>query len=95
MPPEPWILVAGVYLAMSLVTLAVFWKDKRAAQRGTWRTPEKTLLLLALLGGWPGAMLAMQLLRHKTKTPKFVLGVPAIAVLHGTGLVAAWLLAVG
>lgn len=95
MPAELWIAIAGAYLVMSLITLIMFWRDKRAARKGNWRTPEKTLLLLALLGGWPGAMLGMKLFRHKTKTPKFTVGVPAIAVLHGIALGAAvWLLVI-
>lgn len=44
------------------------------------RTPEATLLLLAALGGSPGALLAMHLFRHKTRHLKFTLGVPAILV---------------
>ncbi len=96
MPPELWITLAATYLVMSLVTLVMFWRDKRAAQKGNWRTPEKTLLLLAMLGGWPGALLAMKHFRHKTKTLKFTLGVPAIAVLHGIGLgLAVYLLVIG
>lgn len=58
-------LFAG-YAAMSAVTFVAYAVDKRAARRGTRRTPEATLILLGFLGGWPGALLAQQLLRHKT-----------------------------
>lgn len=96
MPTEVLIVVAGLYLVMSLITLGFFWHDKRAARLGNWRTPEKTLLSLALCGGWPGAMLGMKLFRHKTKTPKFTLGIPTIAVLHGIALgLVVWLLLAG
>ena len=86
MSQELWIGIAAIYLVMSLVTFVVFWRDKRAAQHNRWRTPENTLMTLALLGGWPGAMLAMKCVRHKTRTRLFTLGVPAAAVLHGIGL---------
>jgi uncharacterized membrane protein YsdA (DUF1294 family) len=64
-------IVAGIYIVMSLITFAAFWLDKRAASRGTWRTPEKTLHILELVCGWPGAILAMKLLRHKNRKPAF------------------------
>lgn len=59
------------YLAMSLLTAASYAVDKAAAQRGGWRTRESTLHLLALLGGWPGALLARQACRHKTTKQPF------------------------
>ncbi|UTW11228.1 DUF1294 domain-containing protein [Marinobacterium rhizophilum] len=58
--------VAGLYGLASLLTWLVYWKDKCAAQKEARRTPEKTLHLLALIGGWPGAMAAQQILRHKS-----------------------------
>lgn len=90
MPPyQIWLAIAGVYAVMSVVTFAAFALDKRAARLGRWRTPEKTLLSLALCCGWPGALLAMKLVRHKTKTRKFTIGVPLIAVVHVAAL--AWI----
>ncbi|MGO2508857.1 MAG: DUF1294 domain-containing protein [Vibrio hibernica] len=56
---------------MSFVTFVIYWKDKRAAKKDQWRTPEKTLQLLALAGGWPGALIAQKLLRHKTRKFSF------------------------
>ena len=58
--------VAVLYGAMSLVTFLVYAMDKSAARRGAGRTSETTLHLLALVGGWPGALLAQQWLRHKS-----------------------------
>jgi uncharacterized membrane protein YsdA (DUF1294 family)/cold shock CspA family protein len=55
-----------VYLGMSLLTYISYYFDKSAAQKGEWRTQESTLHLLALFGGWPGALVAQQLLRHKS-----------------------------
>lgn len=56
-----------LYLAASLLSFLQYWLDKRSAQRGDRRTPENTLHLLELAGGWPGALLAQQTLRHKTR----------------------------
>lgn len=55
-----------LYLVLSVLTFLLYWQDKVAARRGLWRTRESTLLLFGLLGGWPGAVLAQQTLRHKS-----------------------------
>lgn len=55
------------YLVMSLLTFFLYWRDKRQARNDGWRTPEKILHGAELLGGWPGALLAQQSLRHKTR----------------------------
>ena len=60
-----------VYAVMSLLTFAVYAKDKSAARAGRWRVAESTLHVLALAGGWPGALLAQQVLRHKTIKASF------------------------
>ena len=60
-----WVLPG--YAVLSLLTFCAYWQDKRAAQAGHWRTPESTLHALALLGGWPGAIVAQQWLRHKSR----------------------------
>lgn len=60
-----------LYLAVSLLTFVMYALDKAAARRDTWRTRESTLHLLALLGGWPGALIAQQKLRHKTSKSAF------------------------
>jgi len=59
------------YLVLSVFTLLVYGKDKWAAKRQWRRTPEKTLHLLALIGGWPGAVLGQKLFRHKTQKHSF------------------------
>ena len=63
--------VASLYMVMSLITFFAYWKDKAAAQAGRWRTPESTLHCLTLIGGWPGAILAQQWLRHKSSKAPF------------------------
>lgn len=60
--------------ALNLATFAGYALDKAAARRGGRRVPEATLHLLALCGGWPGALLARRLLRHKTAKFGFTLG---------------------
>ncbi len=80
---------AALYLAaINLVTFAVFAADKRKAVRGEWRVRENTLLLLAAIGGSAGAMLAQQLLRHKTRKEPFRTVLYAIVVVQAAGLVA-------
>jgi uncharacterized membrane protein YsdA (DUF1294 family)/cold shock CspA family protein len=66
---SPWFAVA--YLVLSVICLFVYAADKSAAKAGRWRTPESTLHFFALIGGWPGALLAQQLLRHKSNKPEF------------------------
>ena len=60
-------IVLFVYLAASALTFVVYAMDKSAAQQGAWRTQESTLHALSLIGGWPGALIAQQTLRHKSK----------------------------
>jgi uncharacterized membrane protein YsdA (DUF1294 family)/cold shock CspA family protein len=67
MPP----LIFTLYLAASLLTFVVYALDKTAARKGTWRISENTLHTLALFGGWPGAIVAQQKLRHKSKKQSF------------------------
>ena len=56
--------------------------DKRKAKRGAWRIPEATLLGIAAIGGSVGAITGMYLFSHKTKHPKFFIGLPAILVIQ-------------
>lgn len=60
-----------IYVVMSGVTYVMYFFDKAAAGRGRQRTPENTLHLMALLGGWPGALMAQQVFRHKTVKQPF------------------------
>lgn len=62
----PWL-----NLALSVLSFALYAQDKSVAGTGARRIPESTLHLLAFLGGWPGAMYAQQLLRHKTSKASF------------------------
>lgn len=61
------------YYVVSVLTLAVYCDDKFAAEKRNWRTPESTLQMFALLGGWPGALIAQNLLRHKVSKTAFLI----------------------
>lgn len=80
----------GLYVGTSFVTFMAYAIDKSAAQSGRWRTQESTLHLLALLGGWPGALIAQNRLRHKSRKASFLLVFRATALLNCGGLL--WLL---
>ena len=74
-------LLLIIYVAvMSLIAFAAFGLDKYKAKTDKWRTPEKTLFLLAIIGGGIGAFLGMQVFRHKTKHTQFVIGIPVIMI---------------
>jgi uncharacterized membrane protein YsdA (DUF1294 family)/cold shock CspA family protein len=70
------------YGLASVLAFGLYWYDKQSAQQGRWRTPEKTLHLCELVGGWPGALLAQQVFRHKTRKPGFQLLFWCIVLLH-------------
>ena len=63
--------VGGFYLTASVVCFVVYAADKSAAVAGRRRVSEMTLIMLGLAGGWPGAIVAQQLLRHKSNKASF------------------------
>ena len=65
------LLILIAYLVASVITYVAYAIDKSAAQEGRWRTGEGTLHLFALVGGWPGALIAQQTLRHKSRKTSF------------------------
>ncbi len=65
------LLIMAIYIVASLFTYLIFELDKKAAKNGQWRTSENSLHLLSLFGGWPGALFAQNLLRHKSKKQPF------------------------
>ncbi|WP_349898383.1 DUF1294 domain-containing protein [Parafrigoribacterium soli] len=68
-PVSPWIGL--VYAVLSVASIALYTRDKAAAGAGSWRTSENTLHMVSLFGGWPGAILAQQLLHHKNRKESF------------------------
>lgn len=76
-------VLLGVYPAgISLLTFWLYYDDKRRAQNGGWRTPESTLHLCELLGGWPAAYIAQRTLRHKSAKGSYRLVFWLIVILH-------------
>lgn len=81
--------IIGVYLAIiNLVAFVAYGVDKWKAKNAKWRTPEKTLILLAALGGALGAYAGMKYFRHKTQHKKFTICVPLFLIVWIIGL--AW-----
>lgn len=65
------LVIFAVYIVVSVLTFIVYATDKSAAKNGSWRTSEKALHFLSLFGGWPGALLAQRILRHKSQKRSF------------------------
>lgn len=85
--------IAIGYLVVSVLTFIIYAIDKQAAQQGQWRTPESSLHSLALLGGWPGALFAQDLFRHKSKKTEFQLVFWATVIINFVAL--SWLIGSG
>ena len=82
MDVTPAVVVAGSVVSFSLVTFVVWGVDKCKAEREAWRIPEKTLLLLAFFGGWPGAWFAAKVFRHKSSKQSFRRKLLAVTALN-------------
>lgn len=85
-----WLTAAGL---MAVILTA---SDKRRARRGAYRIPERTLWLVAILGGSAAMYITMQGIRHKTKHRRFMWGLPALillqVVLFGICIIEKWLI---
>jgi len=93
---SPWGLVPLWLLAINLVTFFAFGLDKLKAKRkmkreSVQRIPEKTLFLLAIIGGSVGALLGMRVWHHKTLHKTFRIGIPTILILQIVIPVGLWL----
>lgn len=80
----------SVAVAMSCISFVVYGFDKRQARHGGRRIPEKWLHVLALVGGWAGALVGQQVFRHKTQKLRFRLVFWVIVLIHGV-LIYLWL----
>ena len=72
----------AAYGLVSVVTFCLYWSDKRKAQNDSWRTPEKILHAMELAGGWPGALVAQQVFRHKTRKVSYQVVFWLIVAVH-------------
>ena len=82
--------VIATYGIVSILTFLVYWFDKSAARHGQWRTKESSLLFLGLAGGWPGAVVAQRVLRHKSRKQSFQVAFWGTVVMNSVAL--GWLL---
>jgi uncharacterized membrane protein YsdA (DUF1294 family) len=82
--------VLAVLLLINAAAAAIMYADKKFAIHHKHRVPERTLMLLALFGGSPGILFGMYAFRHKTKHPKFYLGVPAILIVEAVAVGWLW-----
>ena len=69
-------------IAVNALSFLLMLADKRRARKKLWRIPERTLLGAAVIGGSFGSLVGMYLFRHKTKHPKFSVGIPVILMLQ-------------
>lgn len=76
------VLPLAIYAVASLLTFFLYWRDKHSALKDRWRTPETTLHFFELAGGWPGALVAQQVFRHKTRKLSYQLMFWLIVVMH-------------
>jgi len=88
------LFVIGIYLLMSAFAFAMYRADKRRAGGGAWRLSESTLHAVELLGGWPGALAAQRVFRHKWRKTSYMAVFWTIVAVHAFGW-AWWLGAFG
>jgi uncharacterized membrane protein YsdA (DUF1294 family) len=86
------VAVPVLYAAGSVTAFVLYRIDKSAALAGARRTPEDTLLVVGLLGGWPGALVAQRVLRHKSRKGSFQAMFWASVALNCAVLAWFWLL---
>ncbi|MDF2951929.1 MAG: hypothetical protein K0S18_1512 [Anaerocolumna sp.] len=76
------VIIAGYLLLLNLLGFVLMGTDKKRARNNQWRIPEKTLFMVAILGGSLGSILGMKYFRHKTKHYKFIFGMPAVLIIQ-------------
>ena len=75
-------LIPLYFLIINALGFALMLVDKHRARKKLWRVPESTLIGIALLGGSLGCLIGMYTVRHKTRHPKFTIGIPLILVIQ-------------
>ena len=78
------------YLAASVAAILAYGVDKSAAENHRWRVKESTLHMLALVGGWPGALIAQRMFRHKSRKPSFQAGFLVTVIVNCVALALLW-----
>lgn len=81
---KPLLVYLFIVNALGFLLMLV---DKYKAKKNLWRIPEATLMGIAAIGGSLGCFLGMQLIRHKTKHLKFMLGLPLLLALQIVAMV--------
>ena len=76
------LLLIAYLVLMNLIALIAFGADKHKAEKRVFRTPESVLLTLAVIGGAAGALAGMYLFHHKTRKPRFRIGIPLILIVQ-------------
>ncbi len=87
------LLVVVLLGVINLGSIIAIWRDKRRAVKGKWRVKEETLLVWALVGGWPGGIWAMRRFRHKTSKRSFIAKYVFVVILNVAAVVAVGYLA--
>ncbi len=77
-----WKIGIVYLLILNIAGYGSMWMDKQKAKKRRWRIPEKTLFVIAALGGSIGSIAGMYHFRHKTKHKKFVIGMPVIVLVQ-------------
>ena len=72
------------FLTINALGFLLMLVDKHKARKNRWRIPEATLMGVAVLGGSIGSLIGMYTVRHKTKHPKFTVGIPLILIVQLT-----------
>ena len=75
------IIISGIWFVLNLISLILFFIDKRKAEKKLWRIPESTLIISSVFG-IIGGLCGMYVIRHKTKKPKFYITLPLILILE-------------
>ena len=77
-----------IYLIIiNIIGFLIMFIDKRKAEKGKWRIPEKTIFIVTALGGGIGTISGMYAFRHNTQKFQFVIGLPAITILEIIGII--------
>ncbi|MGX4599612.1 DUF1294 domain-containing protein [Faecalimicrobium sp. JNUCC 81] len=75
-------LIYIYFIIINIIGFYFMYIDKRKAIKNEWRISESTLISMAIIGGSLGSLLGMYTFRHKTKHPKFTIGIPFIILLQ-------------